>query len=372
MIASAKTFAKAPPVFSFQRTMLITDGAFFNLMDDGYASHPLCVYRHGLRGTQNVNEKEDAKVRDPSNIQQTESAKSDSNAKGVVIEFGLRMIDLSHALFSCAAEDVETTNAVRKSVEDFVVRAKSSKGLEEVANRFARNIANASWTWRNRVISHSIVVDVFHGDSDAPIATFNALQVPCNKFSDYSESEKAVGKVLADGLRGDINANLRICATLDFGVKGSVEVFPSQSYLEDRPKGFARPLYKLPLTSLAKKTKHEENTDGMKIVGQAAFRDQKISNRLRTIDTWFESYGDIGKPIPVEPNGASLEFMQFFRKSNGEKGTAFGMLKRLNAIDTDTPEGMFSIAILMRGGVFGESKKPAKADKAVETETEAG
>ena len=47
------------------------------------------------------------------------------------------------------------------------------------------------------------------------------------------------------GITGEsTSAALHIEAIVDFGM-GGVEVFPSQNYLEDKPKGFSRSLYQL-------------------------------------------------------------------------------------------------------------------------------
>lgn len=48
------TIKKLPGVLSFQRCVLLSDGLFYNLFDGG-ARQPLYVMRHGIRGTQNVN-----------------------------------------------------------------------------------------------------------------------------------------------------------------------------------------------------------------------------------------------------------------------------------------------------------------------------
>ncbi len=39
-------------------------------------------------------------------------------------------------------------------------------------------------------------------------------------------------------------------------------------------------------------------------------------------------------------------------------------MKRINQVDPNSPDGMFLIASLMRGGVFSESEKAEKAAKA--------
>jgi CRISPR-associated protein Csy3 len=214
----------------------------------------------------------------------------------------------------------------------------------------ARNICNGSWLWRNRVMAQDIRVEVFHNDNH--LASFDALSIPLNKFGDYSTDEKKVANVLAAGMRGDRHANLEIRAFLKFGIKGSVELFPSQAYIEKKSSGYARVLYKIDgVRPLDEESKHA----GHEVLGQAGLRDQKISNRLRTIDTWCKDYELIGKAIPVEPNGANLDLMQFFRKDR--KDSAFAMLSRLNELDPNSPDGMFTIAIMMRGGVLGESDR---------------
>ena len=50
----AKKMNKLPGVLSFQRCLLVTDGLFYNELDNGNLS-PLWVMRHGIRGTQNIN-----------------------------------------------------------------------------------------------------------------------------------------------------------------------------------------------------------------------------------------------------------------------------------------------------------------------------
>jgi len=78
---------------------------------------------------------------------------------------------------------------------------------------------------------------------------------------------------------------------------------------------------------------------------------------LRTLDTWYPEYEEIGEPIAVEPQGASLSMMRFLRAKEHKRSSAFELFKRLNQIDPNSAEGMYCVASLMRGGVFGESEK---------------
>lgn len=359
-MTTTDTFAKTPPILSFQRGIIVTDGAFYNLKEGQYQDHPLAVIRHGIRGTQNLSSAADTAkggTRDPSNIQQTETAKTDDDASGFVVTFGLRMIDLSSTLFACAAEKVEITNAVRASVLGFAERAKTSAGAQDVSRRIARNIANGSWLWRNRVTASSIKIEVIDGTGGI-IGVFDALQIPTRHFDGFTDGEKAVADVLLRGMQGDTQASLKVVAKVSPGVEGAVEVYPSQAYVENKPRGFARPLYKLNPTRMRTATQASD-VESAQVVGQAALRDQKISNRLRTIDTWYPDFDQVKQPIAVEPNGANLELMQFFRP---KKSSAFNMFARLNQIDPDTDEGKFCIAMMLRGGVLGEAGAKEKAE----------
>lgn len=368
-VTAATVFKKLPGVLAFQRGLVISDAELFNEIDGEYETHPVFVVRHGIRGTQNVN-KEGAKeglgdtvtsgdsdLRPVSNIQQTDSAKIDRRADALIVRFSIRFLDLKGSLFACAPGQKDTDNevaALRISVEQFIERAKSSSGLNEVASRIARNIANARWLWRNRLIASTITVTVTAQQKE--VFSFDALQIPLNQFDNYSDLERAVAQVIAAGLRGHDVAALTVAARVEFGVRGAIEVFPSQNYIEKpkddkgdkRLKGFARSLYRL---GQPEQFKPE---DGPRIMGRAAIRDQKISNALRTIDTWYPGFDERGLPIPVEPNGANLDAQCFFRPKQKDGVSAFNLMTRLNEIDPASAIGMFLIACLIRGGVYSE------------------
>jgi len=357
---SELTFKKLPGVLAFQRGVVISDALFFNVQEGSQT--PVMVVRHGIRGTQNVNKDGDAekstaanaKRQEVSNIQTTDTAKLDANAQALAVRFSLRFLDLKDVLFACAPSSTDADDLVRQyrdSVAGFIERAKTSDGLNEVAARFARNIANGRWLWRNRTIARHITVRV--SVAGKALASFDALDTPLNYFNDISADERKVAAYIADGLRGNDDAGLDIEAQLDFGVRGALEVFPSQNYVEDKPRGFARPLYCLG----APERIHSRNGmefESTRTMGHAALRDQKIGNALRTIDTWYPRYTEHGRPLPVEPNGASLEAQEFFRD---RKTSAFEFARRLNTLDPASPEGMFMIASLIRGGVFSGGKE---------------
>ena len=351
----AKALKKLPGVLSFQRCLMVTDALFFNVFADGSTS-PLAVVRHGIRGTQNINKsgkKEDSSAKsatreEVSNIQTTDTAKLDPKAEKLRVRFEVRFLDLSAALFACApgkTDDMEDLLAFRAGLTDFIDKGKASAGLTELACRYARNLANGRFLWRNRAIAESVSVRV-RNRADLDVC-FDALQVPLNTFDSYSDAEKAVAGNIAAGLRGQRDVSLLVEADVDFGVRGALEVFPSQNYLEDKARGFARPLY---CVGEAPKNQDKHSVQER---GQAALRDQKVGNALRTIDTWYPAYAERGLAIPVEPNGASLDAQLFFR--NDKKSSGFGYMLRVGDMDPDTAEGMFLTACIIRGGVFSES-----------------
>lgn len=357
------TVKKLPGVLAFNRCHVVTDGEMFSRLPDGN-DEPIPVIRHGIRGTQNVNDgkgNDSQKIaaggeRNIANIQMTETAKLDPKAEALVVRFGIAQLDIASSLDACVGADRESGKMMRATIDDFVARAKPSDGLMEVARRYARNIANGRWLWRNRSIASAIEINVVKKSGEM-LATFDARSIPLDNFDNYQAGEHAVAHELAAQMKGESYNGLVVEAVVTLRVAGNVEVFPSQNYVERKPDGFARPLYKLGHPNPVDLKSPGAFTD-TRVTGYAALRDQKIFNAIRTIDTWYQAYEDTGFPIPVEPLGANLGQQEFYRKG---KSSSFEMLKRLVQIDPNSPEGMFCIAALDRGGVYGESDKNEKA-----------
>lgn len=348
---SATPFKKLPGVLSLQRGMILSDAMFYSLMPGGERV-PLYVMRHGIRGTQNVIEKKSddaassvasAKGREVSNIQQTDSAKLAPEATALEVRFDVRFADLSGALFSCApskSDTMDDINAFKAALSEFIARAKDGDALDLLSLRYARNIANGRWLWRNRTIAESISVKVTIGSSQLE---FDALATALNHFDNPTETERDLVKVIKEGLCGQREALIRISAVLKFGVQGPLEVFPSQNYLEVKEKGFARSLYQLG------NAPQDQDKHGIEFLGQAALRDQKIGNALRMIDTWYPGFAERGVAIAVEPNGANLDAQMFFRS---KKTSGFDIMRHVGTLDPASDDGQFLLACIIRGGVY--------------------
>ena len=350
----SKSFEKLPGVLSFCRCIAATDALFFNLLESG-AETPLSVTRSGLRGTQNINQHDLAARAEVSNIQVTDTAKTSVEATDLVVRMAVAYHPLNRGLNACAlskTDPEELLHDFRRSYEDFIEKAEKSKGLLEVARRFARNIANGRWLWRNRKLAVDVTVEVAAGNQSF---NFDALSIPLNHFDAYSNDEAALGDIICESLAGKAFSPLNLKATINFGkgLNACMEVYPSQNYLgKKKPKGFARSLYYVGDKPLAQ-SQDVMNIESSRVLGQAAIRDTKAANALRTIDTWYPEFDDYHQPIAVELAGANLEAQRIFR--TGED-TAFAYAKRLNDIDPNSPQGMFMIASLVRGGVYLEKR----------------
>jgi len=341
-----------PSIFSVQRCMIISDAEMFNRIPDGaggFTETPIRVIRHGILGTQNVVGKD----KDIKNPQRTESAKTDPGATGMVVRFSMSTITLDNAVFACNANDF------RASVQGFIERFASSGELREVCNRYARNLLNGRWLWRNRILGKSITVTVTCGKEKIES---DATSRPQSTFGNYTDNEKKLGELLVFSLT-ERPMQFVVTGTIDFGMAGSFEVFPSQNYISNKPNGFARSLYKLNRISrqdlIRIMSKDDPDTYSGDIIdmGTAAIRDQKIGNAIRTIDTWYIVGRDDAHPIPVEPKGANIETNEVKR---GGKNSLFEMILAIDDIHPAKEgeplnyDAAFILANLVRGFLAGE------------------
>ncbi|QPK65105.1 type I-F CRISPR-associated protein Csy3 [Methylomonas sp. LL1] len=213
------------------------------------------------------------------------------------------------------------------------------EGFTELAKRYAINIANGRYFWRNRVGAEKIEVAVDTGDGDKLV--FDAKQFSLRDFSaDHSDLQKLAGKI-ADALCGRL-PYLLISVEAYALVGKAQEVYPSEELILGNGKG-----------------------DKSKILyavnGVAALHSQKIGNALRTIDTWYPGHDDaavgIG-PIAIEPYGAVTNLGKAFRtpKDKADFYTLFDRFALGEKLAEKTQEH-YVMAVLIRGGVFGQSGK---------------
>lgn len=366
-VRSNQTVTRRPGMLAFRRGVEISDASFYEKDAIDGTEKPVFVLSHGFRGaaSNDTSSKKGTATGgavDPRHVNMTETARLSPASSGFVARFGMKMLPLKEALDTCiGTKPSASANAqvIRQSFTDFIERAGEDRtGIDEVSRRIARNVLNGRWLWRNLSIASAVKVQVYamglRGEKGDLIASVDdALALPRDHFRDFTHDEIQLGDQIASGMLGET----RLCgvvveANVDIGVPGGVEVFCSQNYVA-RPKSSGneenapRSLYKLPL---------DDAPDG--VVGHAAFRDAKVWAALRTIDTWYGDEAEEFGPIAVEPLGASLAHVRFFRDK--KNNSALDIVRRLNIVDPAEPDGMYFLAALMRGGVYGEKEKEEK------------
>ena len=183
--------------------------------------------------------------------------------------------------------------------------------------------------WRNRVGAQNIKVIVKHSTLSSSLE-FDAYDFSLKSTSSEEASVKTLAHLIKAGLGGDENTLLNVSAYVNLG-EGQ-RVWPSQEMVLNSPKG--------------EKSRHLFNLNG-----KAAMHCEKIGNALRTIDDW---YPDATAPIAIEAYGSVTQRGVAYRSSKNDFKTL--LLKWLNGGDVSNEDKHFVVAMIIRGGVFGEGE----------------
>lgn len=212
----------------------------------------------------------------------------------------------------------------------------------ELSRRYATNIANARFLWRNRVGAENIEVNVKAKNRTVSESwTFDATQFSTRNFEANNESINELATYIAKALASEDDF-LMLDISCFVQVGKAQEVYPSEELVLDKGKG----------------EKSKILYDVNKI---AAMHSQKIGNALRTIDTWYPDFDNEAAsagPIAIEPYGAVTNLGKAYRtpKDKQDFYTFFDAWARGTKLDRVEDEH-YVMAILVRGGVFGESDK---------------
>lgn len=274
----------------------------------------------------------DAKMQVP-NLQTVDVAMLDHQHDTVRLDFSLRILGGVGAPSAC--NNTSYQEKLAATLDDF----KKELGFSELASRYAENIANARYLWRNRIGAQQVETVVRHVVRGKTINTFtfDSSSMDLNGFT-ASSKVKELAKVIEDALAGDSAELLEVEAFANLG-KGQ-EVYPSQELILD--KGSAK--------GAKSKTLYSVN-------GTAAIHSQKIGNALRTIDTWYPT-DEIAFPIAIEPYGSVTTRGAAFRQPSDKLDFYTLLDSWLLKDQRPAPEQQqYVIATLIRGGVFGDADK---------------
>ncbi len=224
------------------------------------------------------------------------------------------------------------------AVRDYI----GKEGCKELGKRYAINIANARFLWRNRVGAENIEVEVKALNKDNEQTwIFDATQFSTKNFNCDDAQVLSLGERIAAALASEDDF-LMLEINCFAQVGKAQDVYPSEELVLDKGKG--------------KKSKILYSTNDI-----AAMHSQKIGNALRSIDTWYPEFDDVEKsagPIAIEPYGAVTNLGKAYRtpKEKQDFYTFFDKWARGEELERIEDEH-YVMAILVRGGVFGESDK---------------
>lgn len=274
----------------------------------------------------------DAEIQKP-NLQTVDVAALSADADTLKVQFTLRVLGGTGTPSAC--NDAAYRHKLLQTVDGYV----QANGFKELACRYAANLANGRFLWRNRIGAEQVEIHVAQLRDGQPAQQwhFDALAHSLHDLTAPAHDSAAVaelGQVIAAGLAGDSHVLLRITAFVRIGA--GQEVFPSQELILDK--------------GASKKSKTLYDVGGV-----AAIHSQKIGNALRTIDTWYPEAAD-NDPIAVEPYGSVTTQGKAYRQPK-EKQDFYNLLDGWVIKDKVPPldQQHFVIATLVRGGVFGEA-----------------
>ena len=335
---------KTASVLAFERKLDPSDALFFaGSWDDRNTSTawpPVEIKVKSVRGT--ISNRLKTKDQDPAkldaaienpNLQKVDVAALPSQADTLKVVFTLRVLSGTGQPSACNDADYQ------KKLMDTVGGYVEANGFGELARRYASNLANGRFLWRNRVGAETVEVQVAHlvgGQARNPWK-FDALAFSLRDFSAPPQSAAALdelAKLIGDGLAGKGHVLLQVTAYVRVGA--GQEVFPSQELILDKGRSDkSRTLYE--------------------VDGTAGLHSQKVGNAIRTIDTWYPEVDELG-PIAVEPYGSVTTRGKAYRQPR-KSDDFYSLLD--NWIIKDkvpaTEQQHFVIATLIRGGVFGEA-----------------
>lgn len=335
---------KNPSVLAFERKLDPSDAVFFagnwDDKDNDTAWSGISVREKSVRGT--ISNRLKAKDMDPAklnasiekpNLQTVDVAALPEDRDTLRARFTLRILGGVGRPSACNDSEYQAKLA------DVITGYKEAFGFKELARRYAVNLANARFLWRNRLAAEQVCVCIRHlveGKSQTEWS-FDSTALSLKDF-DLEESVQqkiaALAAVIEEGLASE--TGYRILEVTAFARMGQgQEVFPSQELILDRGKGKSKTLYV--------------------VNGIAGMHSQKIGNALRTIDTW---YPDNTGPIAVEPYGSVTSLGMAYRQPS-KKCDFYSLIDAWMLKDKAPEEGNqhYVMAILIRGGVFGESGK---------------
>ncbi|MBO1548623.1 type I-F CRISPR-associated protein Csy3 [Yersinia pseudotuberculosis] len=330
----AKATIKTASVLAFERKLSNSDAMMY-AGNWGQTDNwqPIIIKEKAVRGTIS-NRLKNALASDPvkldaeiqkANLQRVDVAALPFDTDTLKMSFTLRV--LGNLATPSVCNDQEYQAELTSVINGYI----SEQSFSVLAARYAENLANGRFLWRNRVGAEDIKVCI---TSQTKSYQFDSNEFSLRQFSQPSKELTALAQEIEQGLAGNGFAFFTVDAFVRLG--NGQEVFPSQE---------------LVLDSNSKKSKVLYQIDGI-----AALHSQKVGNALRTIDDWYPDATELALgPIAVEPYGSVTSRGKAYRQPK-QKMDFYTLLD--NWVTKGTVPAVeqqhYVMATLIRGGVFGE------------------
>lgn len=336
----AKKGSDLASVLAFEKKIVVSDAYMSSTKWEARGSaSPITIAEKSVRGTisnrlkkaiQNDPLKLNAEV-EKANLQTVDSASLLMDDDTLKVEFTLKLLSDVHKPSACNSET--HYEGIKHMVENYI----GQYGFKELAKRYALNLANARFLWRNRVGAEKIET-VITMDSENKSWTFNSYEYSLREFDIEDEQISELASYISDALCGKRLFSLFHIRTYALLGNGQ-EVYPSEELILNKGRG-------------------EKSKVLYQVNGTAAMHSQKINNAIRTIDTWYPHYEEGIGPIAIDPYGAVTPLGRAYRYPTDKKDfyTLFDAYSTGKDVASEDDKH-YVMAVLVRGGVFGQSGK---------------
>lgn len=335
----AKKETTIATVLAFEKKLVPSDGYFYGTSWDNRSdTRPLELIEKSVRGTisnrlssKDANDplKLNARIEN-ANLQKVDACALAEHHDTLKVSFTLKVLGGIETPSACNNE--EFYKLYQQIAKEYVEKYK----FEELARRYAINIANGRFLWRNRVGAEK--VEIFVSINGQAALKFNAFDYKLHSFDADDENIQILAGQIAKALSGELPYLLLTIEAYALVGNGQ-EVYPSEELVLDKGNG-----------NKSKILYHVNNV--------AAMHSQKIGNALRTIDTWYPEFDEKQTAIAIEPYGAVTSLGKAYRTPK-QKVDFFSLFDKYALGEKlDNPEQEhYVMAVLVRGGVFGQSGK---------------
>ena len=346
----AKSKKDIASVLAFEKKLVPSDGYMYGTTWKERNEHeatPLSLYEKSVRGTIS-NRLKKTMAEDPAklnaevekaNLQTVDSCSLGVDQDTLKLNFTLKVLSGVEHPSACNNADFngDYWQVAKAYIEKY--------GFRELAKRYATNIANARYLWRNRVGAENLEVKVGilnRGEDVAQSWQFDARAISIRDFDRQNPDIDTLANQIAQALSGEKNKSLLLDITAYAQIGKAQEIYPSEELVLDK--------------GILDKGKGKKSKILYQVNKQAAMHSQKIGNAIRSIDTWYLGFADSHTaPIAIEPYGAVTNLGVAYRNPTSERDfyTLFDKYVRDGSLESEEQEH-YVMAVLVRGGVFGE------------------